>query len=189
MQHGHLAESKVLMRGDYISSKAIASGEAPGYWWLMRRSLAWSGLCLLVLMATCVSRAATGRVIKVLPLFTDLQGRVAISPSLYDRDAYQVILRDHPEQRSGIRYDIQWKTKGPVWSQLKLRAELRGVAQGNLPKELMLEKNVEPKGRFSHWSELMLTGADYKGLVEVTAWRVTLWEGDQMIGEQKSFLW
>src|SRR5262249_30244367 len=132
---------------------------------------------------------ATGRVIKVLPLFTDLQGRVALSPSLYDRDAYQVILREHPEQRSGVRYDIQWKTKGPVSSPLKLRAELRGVAKGNLPKELVLEKTVEPKGRFSHWSSLLLTGPDYQELVEVSAWRVTLWEGDQLIGEEKSFLW
>jgi hypothetical protein len=144
---------------------------------------------LLLLSAPHLTQAATGRVIKVLPLFTDLQGRIAISPSLYDRDAYQVILRDHPEQRSGIRYDVQWKTKGPVWSQLKLRAQLRGVAQGNLPKELVLEKNVEAGGRFSHWTNLLLTGEDYKGLVEVTAWRVTLWEGDEMIGEQKSFLW
>jgi len=155
----------------------------------MQRRLTWLMSFFFVLSAPWLSQAATGRVIKVLPLFTDLQGRVAISPSLYDRDAYQVILRDHPEQRSGIRYDVQWKTKGPVWSPLKLRAELRGTAQGNLPKELVLEKMVEAGGKFSHWTNLLLTGDDYKGLVEVTAWRVTLWEGDEMIGEQKSFLW
>ena len=155
----------------------------------MRRSWTWLGLCLLLAHVPCLSHGATGRVIKVLPLFTDLQGRVAISPSLYDRDAYQAILRQHPEQRSGVRYDIQWKTKGPVWSPLKLKAELRGVAKGNLPKGLVMEKNLELRGRFSHWSSLLLTGADYQGLVEVSAWRVTLWEGDQLIGEQKSFLW
>jgi len=148
----------------------------------------WACLLLLCLLP-CVSYGATGRVIKVLPLFTDVQGRVALSPSLYDRDAYQAILRQHPEQRSGVRYDVQWKTKGPLWSPLKLRAELRGVAKGNLPKELVLEKKVEAKGWFSHWSSLLLTGADYQGLVEVTAWRVTLWEGDELIGEEKSFLW
>src|SRR5215813_6742089 len=139
----------------------------------MHRS--WTWLLLFLLLGHVPGLyGATGRVIKVLPLFTDLQGRVALSPSLYDRDAYQVILRDHPEQRSGVRYDVQWKTKGPVWSQLKLQVELRGVAKGNLPKELKLEKNLEPGGRFSHWSSLPLTGAQYQDLVEVTAWRVTL---------------
>lgn len=154
----------------------------------MRKNWSWLVLCLLLGHGPCLY-GATGRVIKVLPLFTDLQGRVALSPSLYDRDAYQVILREHPEQRSGVRYDVQWKTKGQVSSPLKLRAELRGVAKGNLPKELVLEKSVEVKGRFSHWSSLLLSGADYQGLVEVSAWRVTLWEGDQLIGEEKSFLW
>ena len=63
------------------------------------------------------SFGATGRVIKVLPHFLDLQGRAALSPSLYDRDAYQAVLRDHPEKRSGLRFDMQWKTKGTVWSE------------------------------------------------------------------------
>ena len=35
--------------------------------------------------------AQTGRVVKVLPLYLDLKGRDAISPSLFDRDAYQAI--------------------------------------------------------------------------------------------------
>jgi len=36
---------------------------------------------------------------------------------------------------------------------------------------------------------LPLDGADFKRIGEVTAWRATLWDGDKMIGEQKSFLW
>ncbi len=144
-------------------------------------------LCLVALASE--SFAATGRVIKVLPHFLDQQGRAALSPSLYDRDAYQVALRDHPEKRSGIRFDMQWKTKGPAWSDLKLRVELRGIAQGNLPKQMILEREVDATGLFSRWTSMTLTGEEYKTLGEVTAWRVTLWEGDEQLGEQKSFLW
>src|SRR5712675_3264083 len=87
--------------------------------------------------------SATGHVIKVLPHFLDLKGRAALSPSLYDRDAYQANLRDHPEKRSGIRFDMQWKTKGTVWSDLKLRVELRGVAQGETAKQIILEQDLQ----------------------------------------------
>jgi len=154
----------------------------------MRRS----AICLVLFFALALSmpaRAATGRVIKVLPHFLDLKGRNSISPSLYDRDAYQAQLRQHPEQRSTMRFDVQWKSKSPVWEALKLRLELRGVAPGNLPKQLALEIPLEPSGWLSHWDSLPLTSEQYRDLGEVTAWRVTLWEGAQLLGQQKSFLW
>src|SRR5689334_25337849 len=104
----------------------------------------FSGMVVLCSLAWALqSFGATGRVIKVLPHFLDLKGRAALSPSLYDRDAYQVELRDHPEKRSGIRFDMQWKTRGAVWSDLKLRVELRGVAQGESAKQMVLERNLE----------------------------------------------
>jgi hypothetical protein len=135
------------------------------------------------------AQAATGRVIKVLPQFLDLKGRNSLSPSLYERDAYQAVLRDHTNQCSGMRFNVQWKTKGQPAAPLKLKVELRGVAHGDFPKQLVLEKPVEPRGRFSHWAEVPLVGAEYKSFGQVTAWRVTLWEGTELLGEQKSFLW
>src|SRR5580765_1028111 len=138
--------------------------------------------CIIILSLLSIashSFGATGRVIKVLPHFLDSKGRAALSPSLYDRDAYQVILRDHPEKRSGIRFDMQWKTKGTLWSDLKLRVELRGVAQGESPKQMILERDVEGGGWFSHWTSMTLAGEEYK----------TIWEGSDLLGEPKSFLW
>jgi hypothetical protein len=132
--------------------------------------------------------ATTGRVIKVLPHFLDLKGRHALSPSLYDRDAYQAQLRQHPEQRSGMRFDLLWKAKADTNTTLKLRVELRGIAQGNLPRQKTLENEVKPR-RLGHWTSLTLQGDDYRNFGEMTAWRVTLWDGDQLVGEQKSFLW
>ena len=92
----------------------------------MRRLL--MGLLLLgSLSATFASDAASGRIIKVLPLFLDLKGHDAFSPSLYDRDAYQVYLRQHTNEISAIRFDVLWKASNTDDAKLKLRVELRGI--------------------------------------------------------------
>ena len=141
----------------------------------------------LVLGST--ARAAEGRVYKVLPQFLDLQGRSSLTPSLYDRDAYQNILRRNPAKCSGLRFAVQWKAWASASDPLKLRVELRGIAEGSLPKRTTVEMPVHQRSWFGHWSSLVLKGDDYKSFGEVTAWRVTLWDGDQLLGEQKSFLW
>jgi len=128
-------------------------------------------------------------VIKVLPQFLDLKGRNSLTPSLYDRDAYQAHLREHPELCSGMRFHVEWKSKKPVWEPLKLRVEARGLAKGDVPKQLVLELPVQPTGWFSHWDSITVTGEQYKEFGGLTAWRVTLWEGGQLLSEQKSFLW
>jgi hypothetical protein len=152
----------------------------------MRRILLISIFCML--LAAVSARAATGRVIKVLPQFLDMKGHHTISPSLYDRDAYQVVLRSHPEQRSGMRFAVQVKAHGASTAPLKLRVELRGTVKGDLPPTAVLEKEIETSW-LSHWTSLPLTGEVYQKMGNVTAWRVTLWEGDKLLSEQKSFLW
>lgn len=134
--------------------------------------------------------AAKSSLIKVLPEFLDLKGRNSLAPSLYERDVYQVSLREHPERRSGIRFYIQWKTKSPAWEPLLARVELRGIAEGKLPRRLVLERPASNSGGpLSHWTEITLDGEGYKQFGSVTAWRVTLWEGQTLIGSQQSFLW
>jgi len=154
----------------------------------MRRSLIWLAL-VGWLAAACSVQAAAGRVIKVLPQFLDLKGRNSLSPSLYERDNYQALLRRETNQCSGMRFYVQWKGKGPTAAPLKLQLELRGVAHGDYPKQLVLEKAVEPGGWFSRWEKIDLLGEAYKNLGRVTAWRVTLRQGTQILSEQKSFLW
>ena len=145
-------------------------------------------LLLGSLAAVPASDAATGRVLKVLPLFLDREGRDATTPSLYDRDAYQVQLRAHPEQRSAIRVDVLCKASQTGDAKLKLRVELRSVGTNSLPHQITLDQEVTPRF-FRRWTSLTLGGGDYENFGDVTAWRVTLWAGDQMLGEQKSFLW
>jgi len=132
--------------------------------------------------------AVTGRVFKVLPLLLDQQGRTALSPSLFDRDAYQARLRQHTNEISAIRYDVLWSAKHTGEAKLKIRLELRGVDAGNLPKLKTLEAEAT-SGFFRKWTPLTLDGDEYKAFGAVTAWRASLWDGDQLLGEEKSFLW
>ena len=149
-------------------------------------------LVILILLgslsAAFASDAAGGRIVKVLPLFLDLKGRDAVSPSLYDRDAYQLYLRQHTNEISAIRFDVLWKASNAEGAKLKLRVELRTVGAGGLPRQTTLEQSVTP-GFFRRWTSLTLGGADYKNSGELVAWRATLWSDDQLLNEQKSFLW
>jgi hypothetical protein len=132
--------------------------------------------------------AKAGRVVKVLPLLLDLKGHDAVSPSLYDRDAYQAFLRQHTNEISAIRFDVLWKASNLKDAKLKLRAELRGVGEHGMPRQTVLETEVTP-AYFRSWTSLTLGGDELKNFGSLVAWRVTLWNGDQLLGEQKSFLW
>ena len=95
------------------------------------------------LLQSSPATAATGRIIKVLPHLLDLQGHHALSPSLYDRDAYQARLRQHPDLVSGIRFDVQWKAKGPMSAPLSVIVEMRGVLDFHLKRIAALQKQVD----------------------------------------------
>ena len=141
---------------------------------------------LLTAWASLSAQAASPKLIKILPQFLDQQARHALSPSLFDRDAYQARLRRQPEQRSGLRFAVQWK--GPRSTSFKMRVELRG-AHEKTPTTAVLEETLGHGGFFSHWSELTLAGDEYKNFGELVAWRATLWEGSQQVAEKRSFLW
>ena len=154
----------------------------------MRRVLTL--LVLLGLLALPAAAETYGRVKKVLPQLLDLQGRHTISPSLYNRDAYQAQLRRNPEQCSGMRFCVLWKAWVPKGTVLKLRIEARGSAPGKLPFQKAIDQDFTMgSSKLARWTNVTIDGDDFKKLGELTAWRVTLWEGDQQVAEQKSFLW
>jgi hypothetical protein len=146
----------------------------------------------LVLIAVCActlassARAAAPRIVKVLPQYMDREGRIALSPSLYDRDAYQAELRAEPEKQGGLRFQVQWKSsrRTPV----TLRVEMRGIREGKATTA-MIETSVQRRGLFSKWSTADLTGRDFRMFGELRAWRATLWDGTTLLSEQTSFLW
>ena len=76
--------------------------------------LFWAAFCLGV-------HAGPAKILKVLPQYLDEEGRHALSPSLYERDAYQYFLRKNPSKRGGLRFDVNWKAKGSKSETLVLR--------------------------------------------------------------------
>jgi hypothetical protein len=165
---------------EFISAEDYSSG-------MHRCSVTATLLSLLLALSV---QAGTGTIDKVLPFYLDKKEKYSLSPSLFERDAYQVELRMKPELRSGMVYRVQWNVKGKPSAPLKIRLELRGIAQGNLPKQLVIEQPVQKRRWLTQWASLYLKGEDYKTFGEVTAWRVTLWEGeDLLLGSQQSFLW
>ena len=145
-------------------------------------------LCGLVCGAIALSEAASVRIIKVLPFYLDQDGRQSLTPSLYERDAYQATLRRNPKLRSGMRFDVQWKARGMDPKRLKLRLELRG-SQTGIYTPMVIERPVKPRGILGHWLAFPLDPETCRKLGEVIAWRVTLWEEDRQLAERKSFLW
>jgi hypothetical protein len=146
-------------------------------------------IALAVLLALApVARAGEGRVLKALPQLLDERGRHTLSPSLYERDAYQFHLRKDPQLRNGVRLVVQWKAKKVDWTKLTLRAEMRCLLEDSLHNVTMEEPAIK-NGHFSNWSEFRIEGADYAAFGQLVAWRVTLWEGANQIGHLESFLW
>jgi hypothetical protein len=153
----------------------------------MRIRLMSVGLLIWLCSSLCLE-ASQAKIMKVLPFYVDLEGRHSLSPSLYERDAYQAYLRQHPEKRSALRFEINWKAKRRAQEKLLLRIELRN-SQGDVSKAIVLERPVQPARFFSTWSALLLEGQDYVDFGQLLAWRATLWNGSQLMAEQRSFLW
>jgi hypothetical protein len=156
----------------------------PYYRFVIRATTALIGAVCLV--TSLSASAAPAKIKKVLTFYLDQQGRQSLSPSLYERDAYQAELRNNPTNRSALRFDIQWNTS--AGAPLKLRVEMRG-AKGMQNTTATIEATVRKRRLFSRWTQLALAGEDYQKFGELVAWRATLWQGDIMIAEQKSFLW
>lgn len=143
-------------------------------------------VAVLLFLSAAGAHAGGGKVLKVLPHFLDLEGRHALSPSLFERDAYQARLRKNPAEVSALRFDVNWSADGKP-ANLRLRVEARGGKAAAQAKQL--ETTVKPGWTGSTWSAVTLDKDAYQILGGVSAWRVTLWDGEQLLGEQKSFLW
>ena len=142
----------------------------------------------LAFLAVTAAQAGDLRIIKVLPHYLDKKGRHTLSPSLYERDAYQAHLRKYPNERSGMRFDIQWKVKGDPGSDLKLKVEIRGGATNTI-EQFSFEQPIRKDGWGSSWSAVTVAGKDYKKVGDIIAWRATLWDGNKQVAEQKSYMW
>ncbi len=143
---------------------------------------------MLAFAPVAVAAEVTGKIVKVLPHLLDAQGRHTLSPSLFDRDAYQFHLRTHRDLVSGARFDIQWKAKRARVATLKIRLELL-TTTSTKDRPLVFEQAVAANSRMARWKKIPVVGEDFEKAGELIAWRVTLWDGETLLAEQKSFLW
>jgi len=118
----------------------------------------------------------------------DEQGRISVAPGLYERDAYQRRLRENPKRVSGVRFDVQWKAKEIPQNRLKLRVFIR-ASKRDPWQTLQIEADVKGNCRLGGWSSVPMAGETYQNSGEVLAWKAVLYDGEQEIAEQKSFLW
>ncbi|MBK9139344.1 MAG: hypothetical protein IPM17_11375 [Verrucomicrobia bacterium] len=146
------------------------------------------GLLIVLGVATTVAAEPTGKIVKVLPHLLDAQGRHTVSPSLFDRDAYQFHLRTHRDLVSGARFDIQWKARRVRAANLKMRLELL-TTTSTKDRPLVFEQSIAARSGMGRWVKIPVVGEDYEKAGELIAWRVSLWNGDALLSEQKSFLW
>ena len=157
----------------------------------LRPARDWLLLALLILLtlawlAPAGAATPSARLVKVLSHLIDKQGRIALSPSLYERDAYQAQLRKNPSEQGGMRFDVQWKSSST--NRFTLRLELRGN-KDNVGTSFVVEQTVKYTGLFSTWTRFPLTSDVQAKLGDLSAWRTTMWDGPRKIAEQKSFLW
>lgn len=149
--------------------------------------LAAALLCLFLGSTTSLV-GAEAQILKVLPHLLDEQGRHALAPSLYERDAYQALLRKQPQRVGGLRFDVHWKAVGSFSGPLKLRMEMRTANRPDAPP-LILEVPAK-KGAFGkRWSALVLDKESYRASGSVLAWKATLVDGDTPVATKQSFLW
>src|SRR5580658_5965408 len=120
--------------------------------WMRRCAASFALLGFLLLNAAAwAADASEGKVCKVLAQFLDKKGRQSLSPSLYERDAYQAYLRKHPLLRTALHVEVQYKAKRLDWQKTKLRAELRGLLTNSI-ETVTLEAPVKKSGLFANWA-------------------------------------
>jgi hypothetical protein len=142
---------------------------------------------LVAALLPLLSAAATeARVLKVLPHRLDSQGRHALSPSLYERDAYQAELRAHPDRIRGLRIDVLWSLKERTSVPCVLRLEMRG-SKGTDP--VVLERPVSRGFLRRRWTKVLLDPAEFEKVGDVSAWRVSLRSGGEELASTASVLW
>jgi acyl dehydratase len=150
--------------------------------------LLWCLLTVLGLLNGLPAGAVDGASIsKVLLHYLDAQGRHTLSPSLYERDAYQDQLRKHPEKVSALRFEVRWTPPAGAGPTLKVRLEVRGEKTAG--ESLTFELPVQARGRSSQWAHVLMDKAALEKCGGIVAWRARLYHGDGLAAEMKSFLW
>jgi hypothetical protein len=155
----------------------------------------FSRLALVVLLlssavsCSSVSKGPGGQITKVKPYHLQPTEQLnTIDPSiLFERAHYlhgTVTLAQQLE-RAGHYYNIWWKVNdrsSPVTVRLEYRQKLSGLSVKTQDVQI-----TDVRG--SNQTQFSIIGADYQSNGPVTAWRITLRRGKEVLASQQSFLW
>jgi len=112
----------------------------------------------------------------------------AADPSIpFERDyhLYGAISNKQRAARQGNYYAIMWKVTDRS-QPVKVRFEYRQPGTGLLVKSKETEVGTVDR---SNVTRFQVTGVDYATNGPVSAWRVSLLRGKQVLAESKSYLW
>ena len=151
---------------------------------LSRFCVAMTAACLTLACSTTTPRVlevtSRTRLKDIGPLDEDLFA--------YDRASrIQYEPRDLSSDAQREEFYVRWTApptsrSGPA-SVDRVKFEYRQVGKPNTT----FEQNYVPHGESS--KVFAVRGEDFRSGGSVSAWRVSLWDGDQLVAEKKSFLW
>ena len=143
---------------------------------------------LLTFLLVFSVQAGSVKIFKVLPHYLDKDGHNTLSPSLFERDRYQALLRLDQTKCSTIRFDVQWRNTLKNFDDLSITVEMRGT-KTNSPTISFSEKISSRKSIWSKWTKIRIPEEDFKELEGLGAWRVMIKNGDEILKEERSFMW
>ena len=91
----------------------------------------------------------------------------------------QVEPKPLPTSAQREEYFVSWRGSGVGSVMFEYR-------QVNIPDKILVQA-VTPTVR--HWNVFTVAGDDYLKGGPISAWRVSLWDGDRLLAERKSVLW
>ncbi|MFC0018681.1 hypothetical protein [Roseibacillus persicicus] len=148
------------------------------------KAIGWAG-CMGLILASCSNHDPLA-----VKQFTvrdtdpgwseDLMVRGEIQKRLYG-----AVEQEDREKRKGQYYSVRWRAN-PVGGLVQIRFQYRQAATAS--KVLAVTQTV-PADEGTGVVEFSVAGDSYRKGGRVLAWRMTLSQGGNLLGEEKSFLW
>ena len=112
--------------------------------------------------------------------YTETIGKADNSLFVTDRASHlRVDPKPLPPAEQREEYYISWRGAG-------VRSVMFEYRQVNLPDKILVQ-TFTPTTR--HWTVFTVAGNDFLNGGPISAWRVSLWDGDHRLAERKSGLW
>jgi hypothetical protein len=148
-------------------------------------------VAILLLLSACssVSKGPAGKVVKV-KHFHLVPGERLVTADrsiLFERQhlLHGAVSASEQRERAGHYYSFQWSVDDrsqPVTLRLQYRQANTGLDVQTLTQEVA-------EVRRSNWSKFQITGPAYHQNGRVTAWKLTLERGGEVLASQQSYLW